>query len=216
MKHTEVAGDVAVDVTRQLTEPLRGLRDRLGLVVDHIERFVATSTGPTPYPWRSLQALKQDLSAAYLEATQLTRRIEELEQAAYDEPAHWFDLATAVDLGVRLANHHLSAGIELLFDFRNVAPAHGTPGTLALVVAQLVAVSARSARAVAGSSLSVRVWTEDEWGVVTIADNGGGDPRASELGDIARELLAPWNATIDAASDEGRGCAFELRLQTQL
>ncbi|HEY5944241.1 MAG TPA: hypothetical protein VIV40_02060, partial [Kofleriaceae bacterium] len=78
------------------------------------------------------------------------------------------------------------------------------------------AVSARSARLVAGSSLSVRVWTEEEWGVVTIADNGGGDPSAFEVGDVAREILAPWGATIDAASDEGRGCAFELRLVTQL
>ena len=216
MKPKDVGGDVAIEVAQQLTDPLRGLRDRLGLVVDHIERFVATSTGPSPYPWRSLQTLRQDLASAYLEATQLARRLEELDRALKTEEPHWFDLAAAVDLGVRLAGHHLGPGIELLFDLGNVAPARGIPGTLALVVAQLVAVSAHSARQVAGSSLSVRVWTEEEWGVVTIADNGGGDARAVELGDIARELLAPWDATIDALSDEGRGCAFELRLATQL
>jgi len=216
VKQKEVAGDVAVEVTRQMTEPLRALRDRLGLVVDHLERHVATSTGPTPYPWRSLQTLRQDLAGAYLEATQLARRMEELDQAIYDEPPHWFDLAAAVDLGIHLATHHLGPGIELLFDLHIVAPARGTPGTLALVVAQLVAVSARSARAAAGSSLTVHVWTEDAWGVVTIADNGGGDPRAFEVGEVAREILAPWGATIDVASDEGRGCAFELRLPTQV
>jgi signal transduction histidine kinase len=217
VKQKEVAGDVAVDVTRQMTEPLRGLRDRLGLVVDHIERHVATSTGPTPYPWRSLVTLRQDLAAAYLEATELARRIEELDHAVTDrDEPRWFDLAAAVDLGVRLATHHLTAGVELLFDLRTVPLARGAAGSLSLVVAQLVALSAQSARAVAGSSLSVRVWTEDEWGVVTIADNGGGDPRAFELGDLAREILTPWGATIDATSDDGRGCAFELRFATQL
>jgi len=211
-----VGGDVAVEVARQMTEPLRALRDRLGLVVDHIERHVATSTGPTPYPYRSLQALRQDLAAAYLEATQLARRIEELDRALVTEEPHWFDLAAAVDLGIRLAGHHLGPGIELLFDLGNVAPARGIPGTLSLLVAQLVAVSAHSARQVAGSSLTVRVWTEEEWGVVTIADNGGGDARAIEVGDVAREVLAPWGGTLDSASDDGRGCAFELRLATQL
>jgi signal transduction histidine kinase len=215
----EVAADVAVEVTRQITEPLRGLRDRLGLVVDHIERHVATSTGPTPYPWRSLQTLRQDLAAAYLEATQLARRIEELDHALgsalRDEPLRWFDLAEAVDLGLRLAGHHLGPGIELMIDLSNVAPAHGVPGTLALIVAQLVAISARSAREVAGSSLSVRVWTEEDRGVVTIADNGGGDPHAFVVGEAARDLLVPWGGTVEVASDPGRGCAFELRLETQ-
>jgi signal transduction histidine kinase len=211
-----LAGEVAIEVAHELTEPLRALRDRLGLVVDHIERYVATSTGPTPYPWRSLQTLRQDLAAAYLEATQLARRIEELDSAlAYAEPL-WFDLAAAVDHGLRLAAHHLEPGIELLIDLGNVAPAHGIPGTLALVVAQLVGVSAHSAHELQGSSLTVRVWTEEQWGVVTIADNGAGDARAIEVGDVARDILAPWGATIDAASDEGRGCAFELRLATQV
>jgi signal transduction histidine kinase len=217
VKRERVAGDVAMDVTHQMTEPLRGLRDRLGLVVDHIERHVATSTGPTPYAWRSLMTLRADLAAAYLEATELARRIEELDHALADrDELRWFDLAAAVDLGLRLAGHHFTAGIELLFDLRSAPPARGTPGALSLVVAQLVAVCARSAREVAGSSLTVRVWTEDEWGVVTIADNGGGDPRAFEAGDVARDIIAPWGATVDAASDEGRGCAFELRLATQI
>ena len=215
MTRQRVAGDVAVEVTRQIADPLRGLRDRLGLVVDHIERYVATSTGPTPYPWRSLQTLRQDLAAAYLEATQLARRIEELDRALADGAPDWFDLSLAVDLGIRLAGHHLGPGIELLIDLGNAPPARGIPGTLALVVAQLVAVCAESARHAAGSSLTVRVWSEQDWAVVTIADNGGGSPRAFEVGELAREIVAPWDAIIDTASDEGRGVAFELRLVTR-
>ena len=210
-----VAGDVAVDVAHQIADPLRGLRDRLGLVVDHIERYVATSTGPTPYPWRSLQTLRSDLAAAYLEATQLARRIDELDRAVRDDGDQLFDVSVAVDHGLRLAGHHLSAGIELLIDLGMSPMTRGNGGTLALVVAQLVAVCAESAREVAGSSLTVRVWNEHEWTVITIADNGGGSQRAFEVGDVSREIVSPWDAVIDVASDEGRGVAFEIRLLTQ-
>jgi len=213
-KH-DVAGDVAIEIARQLAEPVRALRDRLGLVVDHLERHVATSTGPTPYPWRSLQTLRQDLAEAYLEVTQLTRRLDELDRALADDAPHWFDLSATVDLGLRLANHHLGGGIELLFDLGTAPPVRGAPGTLALLIAQLVAVSAASAREAPGSSLSVRVSAEDDaYGIVTIADNGNGTDRAAELGELARSVIVPWGGTADAASAAGQGCAFELRLPT--
>jgi len=209
-----LAGDVAVEITRQLAEPVRSLRDRLGLVVDHLERHVATSTGPTPYPWRSLQALRHDLGGAYLEATTLARRIEELDRALDEDPPGWFELAAAVDLGLRLAGHHLAGGLEILIDLGNTPAVRGTPGTLALVVAQLVAACATSARELPGSALSVRTFAESGWAVVQIADNGAGNPRVEALGELVRGILAPWGATIDGTSEAGQGCAFELRLLT--
>lgn len=211
MSQREVAGDVAIEITRQLAEPVRALRDRLGLVVDHLERHVATSTGPTPYPWRSLQTLRRDLAAAYLEATSLARRLDELDRALDDEPPSWFDLVAAVDLGLRLAGHHLAAGIELLIDLGNTPPVRGTPGTLALLVAQLVATCAKSARDF-GSSLSVRCAAEGAWSVVQIVDNGAGSDNVPSLGELAREVVTPWGATVDALSESGQGCAFEIRL----
>src|SRR5262249_14091204 len=128
-----LAGEVAVEVARQLAEPVRALRDRLGLVVDHIERHVATSTGPTPYSWRACQALRQDLAATSLEATSLARRIDELDHALRDDPTGWFDPSAAVELGLHLAGHHLGAGIELLIDLGNTPPARGVAGTVALL-----------------------------------------------------------------------------------
>jgi len=214
-QHTQaVAGEVAVDLARQIGEPVRALRDRLALVVDHLERHVATSTGPTPYPWRSLQTLRQDLAAAYLEATTLARRLDELDRALDDEPAGWFDLSSAVELGLHLVGHHLVAGIELLIDLGNTPPARGIPGAVALLVAQLAAVSAKSARDLPGSTVSVRVMSDGEWALLTIADNGAGSARAAALGELARGILAPWDGTIDAASVAGAGCTFELRLAT--
>ncbi|HEX2685472.1 MAG TPA: hypothetical protein VHN14_02580 [Kofleriaceae bacterium] len=215
MQAHHIAGEIAVDVSRQLAEPVRVLRDRLGLVVDHLERHVATSTGPAPYPWRSLQMLRQDLAAAYLEATALARRLDELDRALDEEAPGWFDLSAAVELGLHLAGHHLSAGIELLIDLGNTPPVRGTPGTVALLVAQLVAVSAKSARDLPGSTVSVRVASEDAGALVTIADNGAGSPRVTSLGELARSVMGPWGATIDAASVPGAGCTFELHLVTE-
>ena len=211
-----IAGEVAVEVARQLAEPVRALRDRLGLVVDHLERHVATAIGPTPYPWRSLQTLRHDLAAAYLEATTLARRLDELDRALDDGPPGWFDVATAVELGLHIAGHHLGAGIELLIDLGNPPEARGTPGTLALLIAQLVAASARSAHDLPGSTVSVRVMSEAGWALVTIADNGAGSPRAVALGELARGLIAPWGGTVDVTSVPGAGCTFELRLATAL
>ncbi|HEU4731877.1 MAG TPA: hypothetical protein VFT22_28475 [Kofleriaceae bacterium] len=210
-----LAGEVAADVARQLAEPVRALRDRLGLVVDHLERHVATATGPTPYPWRSLQSLRQDLAAAYLEATTLARRLDELDRALSEEPAGWFDVAAAVELGLHLAGHHLAAGIELLIDLGNTPPARGAPGTVALLVAQLVALSVRSARDLPGSTVSVRVVPEGGWALVTIADNGAGSARAAVIGELARSVMAPWGGTVDATSVPGAGCTFELRLMLE-
>jgi signal transduction histidine kinase len=209
-----LAGEIAVDVARQLAEPGRALRDRLGLVVDHLERHVATATGPTPYPWRSLQVLRHDLGEAYLEATALARRIEELDRALADDAHGWFELAAAVELGLHLADHHLGGGIEVLIDLGRTAPVRGVAGTLALLIAQLVGLSAGSARALPGSTLSVRVAADGAWGLVAIADNGAGSARAPALGELARGVVAPWGGAVDAASVTGAGCAFELRLAT--
>ncbi len=212
MTRQKLAGDVAAEITRQLADPLRSLRDRLGTVLDQLERHVATSTGPTPYPWRSLQVLRQDLASTYLEATQLARRLDELDHALEDAAPDWFDLSAAVDLGLRLASNHLGPGIELLFDLGHAPVARGTPGTLALVVAQLVAHGARSAREVPGSSLTVRVIDDGAWSAVLVADNGGGSEPAATLGELVRAIVAPWGASVDAASEPGQGSTFELRL----
>jgi signal transduction histidine kinase len=214
--HRRIAGEVAAEIARQLADPIRALRDRLGLVVDHIERHVAQATGPTPYPWRSLQTLRQDLGATYLEATTLARRIDELDQAlggASGELAA-FDLSAAVDHGIRLASHNIASGMEVLIDLGDLPHVRGVAGTLALVVAQLIALSADSARGLPNSTLSVRTWDEDGTATLAIIDNGAGNDRAVELGDLVRQVMTPWGAEIDATSEQGHGCAFEIRLTT--
>ncbi|MGE0403278.1 MAG: hypothetical protein AB7T06_41610 [Kofleriaceae bacterium] len=215
-----LGGTLAIEVARELVEPVRTLRDRLGLVVDTLERHVATSSGPTPYPWRSVQSLRHDLAASYLEATTLARRLDELDRALDHDPPAGFDAAAAVDLGLRLATHHLTPQVELVVDLGSTPLVRGTPGTLALVVAQLVAACAASARDTPGSALSVRVVLDGDIDdgaavAITIADNGAGSPRAAELGELARSIVEPWGASVDATSEAGQGTSFELRLAVQ-
>ena len=131
-----------------------------------------------------------------------------------DELLSWFELGPAVELGLRLAGHHLGDGLEILIDLGHTPPARGTPGTLALVVAQLVGVCAASARALPGSTLSVRTFDDAGTAVVLVTDNGAGNDGAVAAGDLAREIVEPWGASIGAASQPGQGCAFELRLTT--
>jgi hypothetical protein len=138
--------------------------------------------------------------------------MDELDRALGDAPPDWFDLSAAVDLGLRLATTHLAPGIELLFDLGHSPTARGTPGTLALVVAQLVAHGARSAREIAGSSLSVRVVSDGAWCSVLVADNGGGSESAAALGELVRAIVMPWGASVDAHGEVGQGSSFELRL----
>lgn len=210
-----IAGEVAIDVVRRLVEPIHAMHERLGLAVDHLERHVATATGPTPYPWRSLQTLRQDLGMCYLEATKIARRLDELERAVDHEQDEVFDLGSAVELGLRLASHHVEVGVELLVDLAHTPRVTGNGGCLSLLVAQMVAECARSARQLNGSSLSVRTVIDGGWALLAIVDNGAGSARASELGELARELVTPWGGSADAASELGHGCAFEIRLASE-
>ncbi len=209
-----ISGRVAADVAQQLAEPLRTLRDRLGLIVDHLERHVATSSGPAPYPWRALRVLRQDLGGVYLETTTLSRKLDELERALVDQTQGLFDLAVTVELGLRLANHHLAPGIELMIDLAATPKVQGAAGAFALVIAQLVAVCAESARSLESSTLSVRTSLDADpaYALISIIDNGSGSDRVVALGELAREIIEPWGGMIDAASEPNQGCAFEVRL----
>ena len=102
----------------------------------------------------------------------------------------WFDLAAAVDLGLRLAGHHLGPGIELLFDLGNAPPARGVPGTLALARRSarrgVRAVGARGRRQLAVACASS---ADDGWGVVL-------DRRQRRRQRRARRSSASSRATI--------------------
>jgi signal transduction histidine kinase len=214
------AGEVAVDVAAELSAPLGDLRDRLAMLVDRIDRHVAYQTGPEPYPWKQLQALRQDLAAAYLETTTLARLAADLASTvgalgvgaiAIDDVEH------LVEAAVQLGRHRIAAQTELLVD-AGVLPAVYAPASeLVLAIARMVGACALSAAGADRASLAVRTRAEEDggrtWVVITTSDNGGGAPAAaaalaSVLGPFAHRL----GGSFDGTSQVGQGSAFELRL----
>src|SRR5688500_16382933 len=106
----EAAGDVAVDVAAELAAPLADLRDRLAMLADRIDRHVAYQTGPEPYPWKQLQALRQDLASAYLETTSMSQLASDLGATIASlgtGPVDIDDLGHLVEAGVHLARHRI-------------------------------------------------------------------------------------------------------------
>lgn len=210
------AGDVAVDVAVELAAPLADLRDRLAMLADRIDRHVAYQTGPEPYPWKQLQALRQDLASAYLETTSMSRLASDLGATIAmlgAGPVEITDLGHLVEAGVQLARHRIGPRTELLIDIGSVPAVHAPAGVLTLAVAKMIAVCARSADPVERSALSVRCRLEADGVVITASDNGSGAPEAAaELTAILAPFAQRLGGTFDGHSQAGQGSVFELRL----
>jgi len=213
----EAAGDVAVDVAAELAAPLASLRDRLALLVDRIDRHIAVQTGPEPYPWKQLQALRQDLAAGYLQLTRMAQLAVDLAHTvdALGAPAVEIDdVEHHVEAAVHLARHRMGPRTELLVDVGHVPPVRAPLGELTLAVARMIAACAVSAELVERASLSVRCREEEGgWVVIETIDNGGGAPGlaaqlCATLGPFATEL----GGTFDGSSEIGKGSWFQLRI----
>lgn len=215
-QHARAVGAIiAADITDELAQPLRDLRDRLGILVDGIDRHVALSTGPTPYPWKQLQLLRQDVADAYLEARRMARLAGDLMMAmrAIGSPVTELDVNREVEAAVNMVSYRVGARTEMFLDLGQVPPARASAGELMLAVAQLVLVCAESAARVDGSALSIRTRGEDDRVVIYVADNGGGAAEASAVACAhVGAVAARAGGTFDGTSQEGQGSAFELRL----
>jgi hypothetical protein len=212
-----LAGVVAADLAIDLAAPLRAASDRLALSVDLIDRHVAQSTGPTPYPWKPLATLRQDLASCYLDTTAAARRIDDLRGVllTVDRPASTDVVNEAVEIGIHLAGHRLIDTVELVVDLTPIPHGHVERGGLALIVARAVMLCAESAAAVQGSALAVRTRHEADEArlVVAISDNGRGASGVMEAAALMATITDEWGGGVDAAVTDDQGCAFEIRLR---
>jgi signal transduction histidine kinase len=215
-RHARAVGaSIAVDVASELAEPLRALRDRLAILVDGIDKHVALSTGPTPYPWKPLQMLRQDLADAYLQTRQMARLAGDFTRAlgAIGAPIGELDVNKEVEAAVNLVAYRIGPRTEMFVDLGQLPPCRGAAGELMLAVAQLVVVCAESAARVDGSAVSIRTRREDDRVAISVADNGGGAPdSAGAACSHVAAVAARAGGSFDGTSPEGQGSAFELRL----
>lgn len=214
-----VAGVLTAQVARDLSRPLRRLRELLAMTLDSVERHISRAQGPDPYPWKELQVLRQELADAYLLSRETARIAGELaEVACPDDGAGALrpvDVNRQVEAALALLHHRLQ-GNELFVDLGSVPPVRAHAGSLALVVAKLLLCCADSAAAAPGSAVSVRTRYAHEDGedvvIISIADNGAGIPDAAESARNALEpVMSRLGGSFDGVSEPGRGCAFECR-----
>lgn len=214
-----VASALASGVAGQLSQPLRELRENLAVMVETLDRHVADAPGPTPYPWKSLHALRQELAQAYLLSREVARLACDLHEGvsgAGGEPQET-DVNRCVESALNLARHRVSSHTEVFVDFGSLSPVRAVPGELVLAIARLVLCCADSAALREGSALSIKTMCSrgraSETVMISIADNGMGLPaetRAAEQ--VVAPVLRRWSGTFEGISQPGRGSAFECRL----
>lgn len=209
------AGEVAGDVVAEMAAPLADLRDRLALLVDRIDRHVADAPGPVPYPWKALQAMRQDLAGLYLSTTTMATLGEELATVirTMGSPAVAVDVEHAVEAAVGMMRHRIGARTELLVDAGSVPHLAAPPAELTIAVARMIAVCARSADAAEHAALSVRTREDGGAVVISVSDNGAGaaDDCAS-LAAVLGVFASAHGGSFEGTSEPDQGSALELRL----
>lgn len=214
-----VANVLASGVAGQLSQPLRELRERLAIMVEALDSYVAEAPGPAPYPWKSLQALRQELAHAYLLSRELARLASDLHESmtgAHDA-ADAVEVNKQVEAALNLARHRLSSHTEVFVDLGSLPQVHVVAGMLVLAVAKLILCCAESAAAREGSAVSIKTHLEqegeDQMVVISVADNGTGNPEAVGAAEkTVGAVLAHVGGSFEGVSEPGKGSVFECRI----
>lgn len=214
-----VASALVSGVAGQLSQPLCELRENLAIMVETLDRYVADAPGPTPYPWKALHALRQELAQAYLLSREVARLACDLHEGVSGAggAVQVTDVNRCVESALNLARHRVSSHTEVFVDLGSLPPVHAVPGELVLAIATLVLGCADSAAQREGSALSIKTACsragETETVVISIAENGVGLPAAARA---AEQVVAPairrLQGTFEGVSRPGQGSAFECRL----
>lgn len=214
-----VAGVLASNVTKDLSRPLRQLRESLALMVETIERHIAEAGGPEPFPWKSLQELRQELADAYLLSRETARVASELTEAVSmaTGATEAVDVNRLIEAVLELVRHRLRSDTEVFLDLGSIPPVRAIAGELMLVIAKMLLCCADSAADLEGSAVSVQTCLEHEDGrdmvLISISDNGSGLPSAADSARLALEpVLTRLSGSFEVVSVPGKGSVYECRL----
>lgn len=211
-----VAGVLAGSVITDLSRPLRQLRENLAVMMEEIERHMAEAEGPEPYPWKSLQGLRQELADAYLLSRQTARIASELDEAVSEGAMEAVDINHLVEAALELVRHRFRTDTEIFVDLGAIPPVRAVAGEFILVIAKLLLCCADSAALLDGSAVSIKTRHEHEESdvvVIHVADNGKGLPEAAASAHRALDpILSRLGGTFAGVSEPDKGSFFECRL----
>lgn len=214
-----MASTLASSVAGELARPLRALRESLGQMVETIDLYMSKAPGPTPYPWKSLHTLRQELAEAYLDSRELARLASDLHDSISEVGGapSVTDVNRCVEAALHLARHRIRAPTEVFIDLGSVPPVHAVAGELVLCMTKLLFCCADSAAAREGSAISIRTFGERGGRgaevIVTISDNGAGlRAAAAEAEAFVLPVLQQLGGTFGGVSEPDQGSAFSCHL----
>ena len=214
-----VANVLAGGVAGELSRPLRELRQSLAVVVERLDRYVAEAPGPAPYPWKSLQSLRQELADVYLLSRELARLASDLHESMTGAAGEMqpVDVNKQVEAALNLARHRLGEHTEVFVDLGSLPPVRAVASELVLAIATLILCCAESSSAREGSAVSVKTYRElaEEGGsvVISVADNGSGiTGMAASAQHTVGPTMARLGGSFEGVSEPEKGSVFELRI----
>lgn len=212
-----VAGVLSSGVARELARPLRELRENLAVMVETLDRYASQARGPTPYPWKALQTLRQELADSYLLSRQIARLASDLADgvSTRDAIVGPVDVNRQVEAALTLARHRITSSTEVFVDLGSVPTVEASQGPVLLGIARMLMACAQSAGAADGSAISVRTRRDTHSGtdsvVVYVADNGRGHPdAAAAVHALLSPLAARFGGVFEGTSEDGTGSVYEL------
>lgn len=214
-----VANVLAGGVAGEISRPLRALRQSLAVIVERLDRYVVEAPGPAPYPWKSLQSLRQELADVYLLSRELARLASDLHESMTGAEGELqpVDVNKQVEAALNLARHRLGEHTEVFVDLGSLPPVCAVAGELALAVAALILCCAESCAAREGSAVSVKTYREraeeGESVVISVADNGAGIAgMAASAEHAVGPTMARLGGSFEGVSEPEQGSVFELRI----
>jgi C4-dicarboxylate-specific signal transduction histidine kinase len=206
------AGVLAGGVARELSRPIRELRELLAIIVDDLDHHVASAKGPTPYSWRQVGRLRDRVADAYLVCRKAARLAGDLAFASSGPPVLGaVDVNKTIEAALNLARHRVSSDTELFMDFGALPSVRSNGARLMLAVARLI-VSAADATEGAAGTISLTSRREDDSAVIYIVHDASTDAdQLAGAAEASNRIGKPIGATVEVIERDG-GAGWALRM----
>ncbi len=208
------AGMLAGGVAGELSRPIRELRELLAVVVDSLDHHVSTAKGPTPYSWKQLAVLREQMAEAYLMSRGVARLAGDLAAAVATtaEATAPTDVNKALESALNLARHRVTEQVDVFMDFGAVPTARSVRSRLVLALARLIAAAGDATADQPDGEIHLRTRRVGDDVVVTVQFTGGSERAVAAATDAARPLAVSAGATLQAEYQDDLGGSISIAI----